>query len=85
MQIVFQPQAKADLDFWVKSGNKPVLKKITQLIEAISEKPFEGIGKPEMLKHDLSGLWSRRINLEHRIVYELQDEKIMIYSLKGHY
>ncbi|MVN21716.1 Txe/YoeB family addiction module toxin [Mucilaginibacter arboris] len=85
MQIVFQPQAKADLDFWVKSGNKSVLKKITQLIEAISEEPFEGIGKPEMLKHDLTGLWSRRINLEHRLIYELQDEKIIIHSLKGHY
>ena len=54
MQIVFQPQAKADLDFWIKSRNKPILKKITQLIESISEKPFEDIGKPEMLKHALA-------------------------------
>jgi toxin YoeB len=85
MQVVFQPKAKEDLDFWVKSGNKSILKKITQLIEAITEQPFEGIGKPEILKHELSGLWSRRINQEHRIIYELNDGKIFIHSLKGHY
>lgn len=85
MQIVFQPQAKADLDYWVKNGNKLILKKITQLVESISEKPFSGIGKPEMLKHELSGLWSRRITQEHRIIYELRDEKVIIHSLKGHY
>jgi toxin YoeB len=85
MQIVFQPEAREDLDFWVKSGNKPVLKKITQLIEAISENPFEGIGKPEALKHSLAGKWSRRINKEHRLVYEVRANIISIYSLKGHY
>lgn len=85
MQIIFQPQAKSDLDFWIKSGNKTILKKITQLVEAITESPFTGIGKPEILKHDLSGLWSRRINLEHRIIYQILDEKIIVHALKGHY
>jgi toxin YoeB len=79
------PEAKADLDFWIKSGNKPVLKKITQLLESVSTTPYEGIGKPEPLKYILMGCWSRRINQEHRIVYEVHSDKISILSLKGHY
>jgi toxin YoeB len=79
------PEAKADLDFWIKSGNKPVLKKITQLLESVSTTPYEGIGKPEPLKYILIGCWSRRINQEHRIVYEVHSDKISILSLKGHY
>jgi len=59
------------------------------LLRAIQENPFEGIGKPEPLKHTLSGVWSRRINQEHRIIYEIIDEKTIeilnILSLKGHY
>jgi toxin YoeB len=85
MQIIYMPEAKADLDFWIKSGNKPVLKKITQLIESIIETPYEGIGKPEPLKHGLTGCWSRKITQEHRIVYEVQNNKIIVLSLKGHY
>ena len=79
------PEAKADLDFWIKSGNKPVLKKITQLLESVSTTPYEGIGKPEPLKYILIGCWSRRINQEHRTVYEVHSDKISILSLKGHY
>ena len=62
MQIVFTTKARKDLDFWIKSGNKNILNKITDLIEDIQLHPFEGIGKPEQLKHQLSGKWSRRIN-----------------------
>jgi len=79
------PEAKADLDFWIKSGNKPVLKKITQLLESVSTTPYEGIGKPEPLKYNLMGCWSRRIDQEHRIVYEVHSDKIIVLSLKGHY
>ena len=79
------PEAKTDLDFWIKSGNKPVLKKITQLLESVSTTPYEGIGKPEPLKYSLIGCWSRRIDQEHRIVYEVHPNKIIILSLKGHY
>ena len=79
------PEAKADLDFWIKYGNKPVLKKITQLLESVSTTPYEGIGKPEPLKYNLMGCWSRRINQEHRIVYEVHSDKIIVLSLKGHY
>ena len=85
MQIVFLPDADDDLLFWVKTGNKAILKKITQLIKAIEENPFEGIGKPEQLKYNLAGLWSRRISYEHRLVYEVTDDKILIHSARGHY
>ncbi|MDT8415642.1 MAG: Txe/YoeB family addiction module toxin [Flavobacteriaceae bacterium] len=85
MEIVFLPDAKRDLDFWVKTGNKSIVKKITLLIASIRESSFEGIGKPEPLKHSLSGCWSRRINKEHRLVYEVLDNKILIHSAKGHY
>ena len=84
MQIIFEPDAKADLDFFIKAGNKSILKKITQLIEAITETPFEGVGKP-VLKYELAGIWSRRINQEHRLVYDVIGEKIIIHSLRGHY
>jgi len=85
MEIEYTLQAKEDLDSWKKSHNVAVLKKIRKLIEVIMQSPYEGIGKPEALKHNLSGCWSRRINKEHRIVYEIVDDKIIIHSLKGHY
>ena len=73
MQIDFSSKAKEDLNFWIKSGNKSLLNKIYSLIEDIQLHPFEGIGKPEPLKHNLTGCWSRRINQEHRIIYEIID------------
>lgn len=89
MEVIFTTKAKKDLDFWVKSGNKKILRKITELIKDIQEHPFNGIGKPEQLKYELSGVWSRRIDREHRIVYEVIDENTIeilnILSLKGHY
>ena len=86
MEIIYSDEAKKDIEYWKKSGNKVIQKKIQQLINAIDESPFEGIGKPEPLKHNLSGLWSRRINQEHRIVYQhLTNNIIKVFSLKGHY
>lgn len=89
MEVIYSPEALEDLKYWKKSGNKAVLKKIQTLIFAIQESPFEGIGKPEQLKHNLSGRWSRRIDREHRIVYRVDLEQnvevILIVSLKGHY
>jgi len=89
MEIIFSNKAKKDIEFWTKAGNKSILKKISELLRAIQENPFEGIGKPEPLKHDLSGVWSRRINQENRIIYEIIDENTIeilnIISLKGHY
>jgi len=89
MEVIYTPQAVEDLNYWKKSGNKAIQKKIQQLILAIIENPFEGIGKPEPLKHQLSGSWSRRINREHRIVYEVYNDHTVvileIQSLRGHY
>ena len=84
MQVTFSPQAKEDFDNWLKT-NKSVAKKIVQLIEAIKQNPFKGIGKPEPLKHQLSGYWSRRINKEHRLVYSVSENIVFILSAKGHY
>jgi len=68
-------QAVEDLKYWKKPGNKIIQKKIQQLLISIQENPLEGIGKPEALKHELSGKGSRRINEEHRIVYDVIDDK----------
>jgi len=74
MEIIYTPRAAEDLKYWKKSGNKGVQAKIIQLIGDIEKHPFEGIGKPEPLKHNLSGAWSRRITHEHRLVYEVNDK-----------
>lgn len=79
------PQALIDLRYWNNSGNKQVQEKIQLLINDMQQHPFEGIGKPKALKYELSGKWSRRINSEHRIVYDVIDNVIRIFFLKGHY
>lgn len=85
MEIVFQPKAVDDLEFWQKSGNEKMLKKIRELLENIQQTPFEGLGKPEALKHQLAGRWSRRITDEHRLVYKVEKEKLTVYQLRFHY
>jgi toxin YoeB len=89
MEIIYSPRAVEDLKYWKKSGDKITQKKIEKLLDAIVEDPYNGIGKPEPLKYNLSGAWSRRINKEHRLVYEInEDNQIIILnvlSLKGHY
>ncbi len=81
----FSQQAQNDIAFYKKTGNKVVLKKLLLLLSEISEHPFTGTGKPEALKYNLTGLWSRRINLEHRLIYEVLDDQILVHSAKGHY
>jgi toxin YoeB len=85
MQIIYLPQADADLAYWVKTGNKAILKKIMQLTKAIIEDPYRGIGKPEALKYNLAPKWSRRITKEHRYVYLVLEDTLYVYSLKDHY
>lgn len=85
MEIEFTIDAQKQLDEWKKSGNKQIQKKITELINSILEHPYTGIGKPEALKHNWSGYWSRRINDEHRLVYKAENGKIIIVQLKFHY
>ncbi|MFN5416558.1 MAG: Txe/YoeB family addiction module toxin [Flavobacteriia bacterium] len=78
-------KAKNDIEFFKKSGNTQILSKVFELINSIVQTPYSGIGKPEALKHQFSGLWSRRINKEHRLIYEVLENEILIHSLKGHY
>ena len=85
MIVEFTRQADIDLDYFKKSGNKQAIKKIKELLSSISNNPFQGIGQPEPLKYGLSGAWSRRINKEHRLVYEVIEETVYVLSLKGHY
>jgi len=81
----FSDQSVIDIEYYKKSGNKALLKKTLTLLEELSEHPFSGTGKPEALKHELSGMWSRRINQEHRLIYSVSDNIVTIHSLKGHY
>ena len=84
MKLVFAENAWDDYLYWQKT-DKTILKRINALIKDIAREPFEGIGKPEPLKHALSGYWSRRINDEHRIVYKIQDNSLLIAQLRYHY
>ena len=84
MKLVFAENAWQDYLYWQKTDKK-VLKRINQLIQAISREPFDGIGKPEPLKHALSGYWSRRINDEHRVIYKIQQKSLLIVQLRYHY
>ncbi|MBW4534760.1 MAG: Txe/YoeB family addiction module toxin [Pleurocapsa minor HA4230-MV1] len=83
-RIVFESSAFADFNDWVKLDKK-IHRKIIELIKDINRHPFQGLGKPEALKHDLSGYWSRRIDREHRLVYKVTNEEIIILSCKYHY
>lgn len=85
MEIIYLPKAAEDLLFWKKSGNRQVQQRISALVESIQQNPFEGIGKPEPLKYNFSGMWSRRINIEHRLIYEAAGDTVFIHSLKDHY
>ena len=85
MEIEITSEAKKDLEYWKKSGNTKVLKRIKALLASIQETPFKGIGKPEALKFELAGKWSRRITKTDRLVYTITDTTVYINSLKGHY
>ena len=82
--LEFDPAAFDDLAWWVEKDRKQALR-VIKLIEAIQRDPFQGIGKPEPLKHDLTGCWSRRINDEHRLVYQVLKDKIRILACRYHY
>jgi len=84
MKIIFTKHSWEDYQYWI-STDKKILKRINLLIKEIQRDPFAGIGKPEALKHALSGYWSRRINEEHRIVYKVVDDSLYIAQLRYHY
>jgi len=84
MKLIFSENAWEDYLYW-QNTDKKILKRINKLIKDIQRNKYEGIGKPEPLKHNLSGYWSRRINVEHRLVYKIEKERIMIAQLRYHY
>ena len=82
--VVFEQQAFEDLQFW-STSNPKLIRKIIDLIADIQKHPFEGIGKPEALKHQLKGFWSRRITDEHRLIYYINEKGICVASCRYHY
>ncbi len=84
MQVMFERRAWEDYQYWCMY-DRQMLKKINAFINDILRDPFGGIGQPEPLKHHLSGFWSRRINLEHRIVYVIQAGTLIIAQCRHHY
>ena len=85
MEIVYTDKAIKDIGHWKQVRNLKIQTRISELISSIELTPFSGIGKPEPLRYNLSGLWSRRIDKENRIVYEVFSDCVVIHSLKGHY
>lgn len=84
MKLIFSATAWEDYVYWQKTDKK-VLNRTNELIKTIMRTPFEGVGKPEPLKHGIAGYWSRRINDEHRIVYKVQDDSLFIAQCRYHY
>lgn len=84
MIIAFDPAAFHDFQEWAATDKK-IFARIVSLIKDITRSPFQGIGKPEGLKHQLSGYWSRRITDEHRLVYKVEKDTVYIISCKFHY
>jgi len=84
MKLIFSEQAWEEYLYWQKTDKK-LLNRINELIRAIMRESFTGIGKPEPLKHSLSGYWSRRINDEHRLVYKVEGDNLLIAQCKLHY
>ncbi len=81
---VFDIEFRRDLEFWIKTDRKVALR-ILELVEAALRDPFQGLGKPEPLRHELAGCWSRRINQEHRLVYKVSASRIDFLQARYHY
>lgn len=84
MKLIFSKNAWEDYQYWLQTDKK-ILNRVNALIQDIQRSPFSGVGKPEALKHGLSGYWSRRINDEHRIVYKVDGDAVFIAQLRYHY
>ena len=84
MRVVFADRAWEDFTYWVTHDRK-LAKRIIRLIDDIKRQPFSGIGKPEPLKHDLAGFWSRRITNEHRVVYAVEGDQLLVAQARYHY
>ena len=84
MKIIFADRAWEDFTYWM-SHDRKIAKRIVRLVNDIEREPFEGIGKPEPLKHDLSGFWSRRITDVHRLAYAVENDQVLIAQARYHY
>ena len=84
MRYIFVDESWEDYLYWQKT-NKKYVKKINDLLKDVSRTPFTGLGKPEPLKHKYKGFWSRRIDNEHRLIYAVRDEEILIAKCRFHY
>jgi len=84
MEVIYTRQAKEDYEYWSRNNPK-IIKRIEQLIADIKQNLFTGIGKPEALRFERSGYWSRRINQEHRLVYKVHNDRIYIAQCRYHY
>ncbi len=84
MKLVFSEHAWEDYIYWQRTDKK-TLKRINELIKDIQKNKYQGVGKPEPLRHSLSGYWSRRITHEHRIVYKIHNDRVLIVQLRYHY
>ena len=84
MRLEFKPQAFEDLQYWVQHQPK-LAKRLLRMIDETLKDPFSGIGKPEPLKNELSGWWSKRIDGEHRLIYRQEGEVLIIAQARGHY
>ena len=84
MKIVFADRGWEDFTYWVKNDRK-IAARIVRLIKDTEREPFDGLGKPEPLRHDLTGFWSRRITDEHRLVYSVDKERVLIAQARYHY
>ena len=84
MKIIFADRTWEDFTYWIEHDRK-VAKRIIRLLKEIERDPFQGIGKPEPLKHGLAGFWSRRITDEHRLVYAVEKKQILVAQARYHY
>ena len=84
MRFVFTPHGWEDYNFWQRT-NRATLERINRLLDEVARDPFAGIGKPEQLRHALAGVWSRRIDDEHRLVYLVEGKDIVIVQARYHY
>jgi toxin YoeB len=85
VKVVFTEEAHRQLKSWKKDHDVKALQRIRQLLEAIEASPYKGLGKPEPLKYDLAGIWSRRINKKDRLRYLIEDDKIIVVGCRDHY
>ena len=83
-EAVFDAEFRRDLEFWVRTDRKIALR-VIELVEAVIRDPFQGVGKPEPLKHELAGCWSRRISPEHRLVYRISGAGVDFLQARYHY